>query len=137
MKLDPSAFVADKELLDALEKRSTLIVCAEDHILFNQGDLPSGLYVLRAGSATLSMTSQSGETIMCTPVSAGALLGLPGFIGDQPYSLTGKASKGTELGFVSREDFSDLMLSNPALSIKLLAVLAAEVRSARNALTEC
>jgi CRP-like cAMP-binding protein len=74
---------------------------------------------------------------MCTPVSAGALLGLPGFIGDQPYSLTGKASKGTELGFVSREDFSDLMLSNPALSIKLLAVLAAEVRSARNALTEC
>ncbi len=136
MKLDPSAFVADKELLDALEKRSTLIVCDEDRILFNQGDLPSGLYVLRAGSATLSMTSQSGETIMSTPVSAGALLGLPGFIGNQPYSLTGKASKGAELGFVSREDFSDLMLSNPALSIKLLAVLAAEVRSARNALTE-
>jgi CRP-like cAMP-binding protein len=130
LKLDPSAFVADKELLDALEKRSTLIVCDEDRILINQGDLPSGLYVLRVGSATLSMTSQSGETIMCT------LLGLPGFIGDQPYSLTCEASKGTELGFVSREDFSDLMLSNPALSIKLLAVLAAEVRSARNALTE-
>lgn len=137
MKLDPSAFVADSELLDALETRSTPIVCDEDRILFNQGDLPSGLYILRAGSATLSMTAQSGETIISFPISAGALLGLPGFIGNQPYSLTVTASKGAELGLVTREDFSELMLSNPALSLKVLGVLAAEVRTARHALSGC
>jgi CRP-like cAMP-binding protein len=137
LKLDPSAFVADSELLDALETRSTPIVCDEDRILFNQGDLPSGLYILRAGSATLSMTSQSGETIISFPISAGALLGLPGFIGNQPYSLTVTASKGAELGLVTREDFSELMLSNPALSLKVLGVLAAEVRTARHALSGC
>jgi CRP-like cAMP-binding protein len=136
LKLDPSAFVADKELLEALEARSTLIACDTDRILFHQGDLPNGLYILRSGSATLSMTSLTGEQIISTPVPPGSLLGLPGFISDQPYSLTGKASKGAELGFVSRESFSDLMLSNPALSLKVLSVLAAEVRAARSALSE-
>jgi CRP-like cAMP-binding protein len=135
LKLDPSAFVADKELLDALQTRSTLIVCEEDRVLFQQGDPPTGLYILRSGAATLTMTSQTGETILSTPVKAGALLGLPGFISDQPYSLTGKASKGAELGFVSRGDFSELMLNNPSLSLKVLSVLAAEVRAARDVLS--
>ena len=134
MKLDPSAFVADKELLEALEARSTLIACDTDRILFHQGEMPNGLYILRSGLATLSMTSLTGEQIISTPAPPGALLGLPGFISDQPYSLTAKASKGAELGFVSRETFSDLMLSNPALSLKVLSVLAAEVRAARSAI---
>jgi CRP-like cAMP-binding protein len=136
LKLDPSAFVADRELLNALESRSTSILCDRDRVLFNQGETPGGLYVLRAGSATLSMTSHAGEVLLSVAVPAGALLGLPGFVGGQPYSLTAKACKGSELGFVSREAFSDLMLNNPALSLKLLSVLAAEVRTARNAISE-
>lgn len=136
VKLDPSAFVAGKELLDALETRSIVMVCDEDRVLFDQGDLPGGLYILRAGSVTLSLLSQAGETIVATQVSTGALLGLSGFIGDQPYSLAATASSGAELGFVTREDFTELMLNNPALSLKVLEVLAAEVRSARAALIE-
>jgi CRP-like cAMP-binding protein len=135
LKLDPSAFVADQELLDALEKRSTSVVCDQDRILFRQGEESTGLYVLRSGSAILTMTSLAGEVILRTEVSAGALLGLPGFIGGQPYSLTAKAAKGAELGFVSRDDFSDLMIHNPTLSLKVLSVLAAEVRSARSAIS--
>ena len=135
MKLDPSAFVADTELLDELEKRSARLVYSEERVLFRQGDAPAGLYVLCSGSATLTMASNTGEPLLCVEVGPGALLGLPGFVGDQPYSLTARAQKGAEIGFVSRKDFSDLMLSNPALSIKLLSVLAAEVRSARNAIS--
>jgi len=136
LNLDPSAFVADRELLDALAQRSTPIVCNQDRILFHQGDPPTGLYVLRSGSAALTMTSNTGELLVRVVVNSGALLGLPGFVGDQPYSLTAEAQKGAVLGFVSRTEFSDLMLSNPTLAIKLLAVLAAEVRTARSALSD-
>jgi CRP-like cAMP-binding protein len=65
---------------------------------------------------------------------AGSLLGLPGLIGDEPYSLTATARKGAELKFVSREDFLVVMSGDPLLSFKVLQVLAAEVRSARQAL---
>jgi CRP-like cAMP-binding protein len=136
VKLDPSAFVADQELLDALVRHSQKIVCAEDRLLFSQGDAPTGLYILQAGAATLTMTSLTGEQLMNTPVTSGALLGLPGLIGNQPYSLTAVASKGAELSFVATDDFSRLMLSNPGLSLKVLCVLAAEVRTARQAISE-
>lgn len=135
MKLDSSAFVADPELLAALEQHSKTVICTEDRILFQQGESPAGLFILRSGSAILSMLSITGELLVDTKVTAGSLLGLPGVIGNQPYTLTGKATKGTELGFVAIEDFSKLMLENPALSLKVLRVLAAEVRTARTAIT--
>lgn len=136
MKLDPAAFVADNELLAALEQKSTRFVCDQDRVLFRQGETPSGLYILRSGSVTLHMTSHAGDPLLSVAVPAGALLGLPGVIGNQPYSLTARAAKGAELGLVSREDFSAMMLAHPALSLKVLSVLASEVRSARAAISE-
>lgn len=135
MKLDSSAFVADPELLAALEQHSTTVVCTEDRILFLQGESPAGLYILRSGTATLSMNSVTGEPLVHAVVSKDALLGLPGVIGNQPYTLSGTAAKGSELGFVTIEDFSKLMLENPGLSLQVLRVLAAEVRTARSAIT--
>jgi CRP/FNR family transcriptional regulator len=136
VRLDSSAFGADRELLVALAKRSARVVYDEERILFHQGEWPTGLYILRTGTATLTMSSHTGETILRASVSSGALLGLPAFIGDQPYSLTAIAHKGAELGFVNRKDFSEMMLTCPTLSLKVLSVLAAEVHTARVAISE-
>jgi CRP-like cAMP-binding protein len=136
LKFDPSAFVADKDLLEALEKRATSLLCAEDKILFRQGDMPEGLYMLRAGRVTMTRTAPNGETLMRAAASTGALLGLPDIVGHQPNTLTAYADKGAELGFVSLSDFSALMLTNPAFSLKVLSALAAEVRNARAALSK-
>ena len=73
---------------------------------------------------------------MSIPVSPGSLLGLPAFIGNQPYSLTAKAPKGAEFGFVSREQILRFDAQRPRLSLRILSVLAAEVRTARNAISE-
>lgn len=133
--LDPSAFVADPRLLEALARRSAKIVCSGDQVLFTQGELLRGLYILLSGSATLSMTAASGGRIEISRLSAGSLLGLPGMIGDQPSSLSAEACRGSELGFVTREDLRELMLADPALSLMVLGVLAGEVRIARQALS--
>ena len=135
MNLDSSAFVADQELIEALESRSLPVLCEEDQVLFLQEEPPSGLYLLRSGNVTLSMDSPTGEPIMCIRVSAGSVLGLPALIGNQPYSLTAKAQKGARLSFVSKDDFSSLMVTQPSLSLSILRVLAAEVRTARYAIT--
>ena len=136
MQLDPSAFIADHELIQALEKRATSLSCGEDRVLFRRGDEPVGLYILRSGEAVISMDSDSeSETLACL-ATAGSLLGLPGVIADQPYSLTVIARKGANVGFVSKEEFNALMQSQQSLMVKMLQVLAAEVRSARLAITQ-
>jgi CRP-like cAMP-binding protein len=135
MKLDPSAFVADQELIRALEKRATPISCGGDRILFKQGDEPKGIYILDQGEITLTMTAPTGEQVMSVQASAGSLLGLPGLISDEPYTLSAIARHGARLSFVNRDEFTSLMQSNPLLSLKILQVLAAEVRAARSALS--
>lgn len=135
MKLDPSAFVADPDLILTLEKGSKTISCGGDRVLFRQGEVPDGLYILNRGELALTMTSPSGEPVMQMQASAGSLLGLPGLISGEPYTLTATARNGACLSFVSRDDFTSLMQTNPLMALKMLEVLAAEVRSAREALS--
>ncbi len=136
MQLDPSAFLADPELLIALEKRATPFTCDEERILFHQGDEPTGLFIVRTGEITLTMDPGANENIFSCQAIAGSLLGVPGLIAKQPYSLTAVANRGAEISFIASEDFNALMQSEVPLMLLILKVLAAEVRSARLALTQ-
>lgn len=134
MHLEPSAFVADPQLIEALVSQSTCITFGGDHLLFHQGDAPTGLYILHQGDVTLSMTSPNGDEVTSLKAEPGSLLGLPGVIGNEPYTLTAIAHKGARLCFIDRDEFTSMMKANPALCLKMLQVLAAEVRAARRAL---
>ena len=136
MNIDSSSFIAEKELLASLENRCSSIICKEQCRLFSQGAQPTGLYILRSGRATLTMESPTGSSLMSITLHPGSLLGLPALIGNEPYTPTATADAGAELGFVSREDFNSLMLTEPTLAIRVLRVLAAEVRTARHAISE-
>ena len=136
VNFDSSSFIAEKELVEALEKRSSTVVCKEERKLFAQGGAPTGLYILRQGKASLSMESPTGGTLMSMTLFPGSLLGLPALIGNEPYTLSATASAGAELGFVTREDVNSLMLSDPTIAVRVLKVLAAEVRTARHAISE-
>ncbi len=131
MQFDPSAFVADPELFQALEERSTLLNCDGEQVLFQQGEPVVGLYIVKKGEAELSLIGGDGTPILAVKTGAGALLGLPGMLGDNGYSMTGVARQGAEIGFVGRSDFNALMVANPQLSLQMRQVLAAEVRTAK------
>jgi CRP-like cAMP-binding protein len=136
VRLDPAAFQADPELLSGLEPKSAPIECNDDRVLFRQGEDPDGLYILFSGSATLTMNSPQGKQLLSIQPNAGSVLGLPGLIGNEPYTLTAVAHPGAVLGYIPRSEFLALMSSDQSLSFKVLQVLAAEVRSARNALRD-
>jgi CRP-like cAMP-binding protein len=130
------SFAADAMLIQALERYSQPVPCAESGTLFLQGEVPKGLYILRSGEAALVMRSAADRVVMCVNVGAGSLLGLPGIVGNQPYTMTAMVRKGSEVDFVARQDFEELIQAEPSLYPKILQVLATEVRFARQALCE-
>ena len=71
---------------------------------------------------------------MCLEAGPGSLLGLPGIVANEPYTLTAMARKDSVIRFVTRDDFEDVIRTEPALQLPVLQLLAAEVRSARRAL---
>ncbi len=130
-----SAFVADPELIQELERLAKPVLLGPERVLFRQGDAPAAVYLLRKGTAAL--TSQSNdEAILSVHVGAGSLLGLPAVIACKPYTLTAKALVGAELSLVTSEDFVELMRQDPLLSFRVLQVLAAEIRFAREAFSQ-
>jgi CRP-like cAMP-binding protein len=130
-----NSFVADSTLTRALEKRSTSVLCVKGQTLFKQGDAPKGLYILKSGKASLVMKAEDGVEVLHLTVGPGSILGVPAVVGKDSYTLSAMARPGSEVGFITREDFEDLIQSEPLLFPKVLEVLAAEVRSARIALT--
>jgi CRP-like cAMP-binding protein len=82
------------------------------------------------------MDSGNTAAVFSCRATAGSLLGLPGLIANQPYSLTAIAHPGAQVSYISRDDFNALVQSESPLMVKVLQVLAAEVRSARQAITQ-
>lgn len=136
MFLDSSAFVAGPELISVLWKHAISLDCGEDLELFRQGDDPCGLYFLHSGEATMMMENDCGDQVAKALMEPGSILGLPALVSDKPYSMGAVAKKGATVGFVTRDDFSILMLTESALAMMILRVLAAEVRGARVAISE-
>jgi CRP/FNR family transcriptional regulator, cyclic AMP receptor protein len=133
LQLDPEAFVADPTLLQALGRHSTLVPCKSDGVLFRQADPAIGVFIVHEGCVTLSMMSQDGHSLFAAQAKPGSILGLPGAVSNQPYTLGATARAGSQVTFVSRADLTALMQNDPALALRMLEVLAAEVRSARKA----
>ena len=136
MKLDPSAFVADPKLIEVLSRRAIELSCGADSVLFRQGDAAAGLYILHQGEVTLTMATPAGKAILSIEAAPNSLLGLPGLIGNASYTLTATARSGAKLSFVTRDDFTALMESEPFMGLMVLEVLAAEVRSARQVILQ-
>ena len=130
----PNSFIADPQFFQALEQRSVSMPCPKGRILFNQGEVPIGLYLLKTGKASLIMKTDKGEEVVHLTVGSGSILGLPAIVGHVPYSLSAKAH-GSKVNFIARKDFEELIQAQPSLYPKVLEVLAAEVRSARLALS--
>ncbi|MGA7109465.1 MAG: Crp/Fnr family transcriptional regulator [Terracidiphilus sp.] len=126
----------DLELIEVLESRSLPIYCDEGRKLFAQGEACNGLYILESGEAALMLNAPSGRAVFCLKVGSGSLLGLPAVVGREPYSMTAIVKKGATVKFVTRYDFEKLIEAEPQLYPGVLRLLAAEVRSARLALTE-
>jgi CRP-like cAMP-binding protein len=73
---------------------------------------------------------------VCLDSGPASVLGLPGLVGNRPYTLTAIARAGAQLSFITRSHFDTILQHDSLLAIKVTQVLAAEVRAARQGVVE-
>ena len=125
--------IIDRELTEKIISRSAEII-PQDGILFRQGEHADCLYFVKSGEANLAM--QAGDKEVRIRARQGSLLGIPAIVGNQPYSMTGSASRDAEILRLSSVVFNDLLKTEPKMQEAVLLILAGEVRVARQALTD-
>lgn len=94
-----------KESLDVFNQIKHAAIYPEHAVIFLEGQVPRGIFMLCQGRAKLSTTARDGKTFILRIAKAGEVLGLHATVTGRPYELTVETMQPCQLNFVSREDF--------------------------------
>jgi CRP/FNR family transcriptional regulator, cyclic AMP receptor protein len=77
----------------------------EGAVLFVEGQIPRGVYVLCQGRMKLTTSNREGKTLIMKIVQPGEILGIQSVVTGEPYELTVETLQPSQLAFISRADF--------------------------------
>jgi CRP/FNR family cyclic AMP-dependent transcriptional regulator len=116
--------------LQGLAAISYSTVYPEGSVLFVEGQMPRGVYILCRGRAKLSMVSKEGKTLILRISEPGDILGLSSCLLSQPYQGTVETLSPCQLNFIRREDFLHFVRSHPNSMFRVAEFLSREYHSA-------
>jgi len=116
--------------MEALSKVTYASAYPARAVLFVEGQVPRGVYVLCKGRVKLTMNSAEGKTLIVRIREAGEVLGLHATLSGQPYELTAEALQPCQVNFIRRDDFLRLMREHPAVSNAVIHQLSERYRQA-------
>ena len=95
-------------------------------VLFVEGHVARGVYVLCAGRAKLSITSAQGKTMIVRIARPGDLLGIHATLAGQPYEATAETLGPCRADFISRKDLFALLDRQKASGVGLAVAVSKE-----------
>src|SRR6185437_10865580 len=119
--------------LDETELRSLAGRChsrrySHGELLFSEGAVCAGLYVVMSGHIRIFKTSPGGrEQVLAVEGPGASIAELPVFDGG-PYPASAAAVDPCEALFISRTDLRAICLEHPDVSLKMLQVVGARLR---------
>ncbi|MGA8531367.1 MAG: Crp/Fnr family transcriptional regulator [Acidobacteriaceae bacterium] len=122
-------------LVSELNRIASGVSLKEGAILFQSGDLVSGVFIVRKGAVRLSLGIPN-DLYPPRILGPGEIVGLPATLTGH-YSLTAEvAAPDAELGFVPSQRVSDLLEGSPRLCFLAMRFISQEVARVRAALKE-
>jgi CRP/FNR family cyclic AMP-dependent transcriptional regulator len=91
--------------LHAFESIKYATAYPQGAVLFVEGQMPRGIFVLCKGSVKLSINSPNGRTMIVKLAEPGEVLGLSATISGKPYEVTAETIDPCQVNFVKRDDF--------------------------------
>jgi CRP/FNR family transcriptional regulator, cyclic AMP receptor protein len=117
------------EVLRAFSTASHLSTYPGGALLFVEGQMPRGAYVLCSGSVKLSTTSRDGKILILKVAEAGEVLGLSAAISGTCYELTAETAGPCHVNFVEREALLRLMERSGEMATHSAQALSREFQS--------
>jgi len=98
-------------------------------MLFSEGQIPDGVYVLHAGAVELVFAPRAGQPKPLRVVNPGRILGLSSVVMRHPHDCSAVARTECEVGFVEREEFLRSIEKTPAIWLSVLRMLSTDVNA--------
>jgi CRP/FNR family transcriptional regulator, cyclic AMP receptor protein len=105
------------------EIRSTAVY-PKSAMLFIEGQLPRGVFVLCTGRAKLSTSSTEGRTVITKISEAGDVLGLSATISNRPYEVTAEMIEPGQANFITRDALLHFLRENGEVAVRVAEQLS-------------
>ena len=99
-------------------------------LLFVEGQMPHGVYLLCEGRVKLLMASPEGKTLILRIAGPGELLGMHAAIPGKPFEYTAETLQPSQVSFLKTEDFFRILGQYPQASTKVAGLLSNHYRAA-------
>jgi len=93
-------------------------------VLFNEGHVARGVYVLCTGSAKISICSADGKKLIMRIAKPGDVLGLYAGLTGRPYEATAELLEPGRVSFVSRQNLVALIARQEAFGLGLVQLFS-------------
>ena len=106
-----------------LEQRTEVVPFQPGELVFQEGDRPTHLFVVKSGLVEVFRVYDDEEEVQ-RRLGRGELLGELGILGGHARSASVRAVEPTELWAIHREAFLELYEAEPAVSVEIATTLA-------------
>jgi len=113
--------------LESLNSAGHLTLYPADAVLFREGEMPQGVYIVCSGRVKLSVESREGKTVILKIASDRHLLGMSAVVSGRSAPVTVTTVDFCQINFIERSGFLRLLAMEPQIGVACARALASEV----------
>src|ERR1043166_2594376 len=117
--------------VNALEGIKFTGVYPKGSLLFVEGEMPRGIFILCSGRAKLTTSSSEGKTLIVKIAEPGEVLGASATILGKPYEVSAETIEPSQLNFIKRDDFVRFLQSHVEVCMHTAQQLSEKYQSAQ------
>lgn len=127
-----SNFLSEGELevlLEDLAANARVRACRKKQLIYQEGDAPLYLYFLRKGKVRTFLYYLDGRELSTEIHVEKEFFGLQPLLLSQPYSDNAEALEDSEIVFIGKDDFFEILFRKPGLAEKVMKLLSGDIRA--------
>jgi CRP/FNR family cyclic AMP-dependent transcriptional regulator len=113
-----------RDVVAGLDAISSSAAYPKGAILFVEGQVPRGVFVICNGRVKLSASSAGGKSLILRIAEPGEIIGLPGTISGKPYEVTAEALEPIQANFIPRRPFLEFLRTHGEVALRVAEALS-------------
>ncbi len=118
------------DALQAFDSIKSVALVPRGDMLFSEGRLPRGAFILCNGRAKLSVCSDNGKRLMLRVAGPGEVLGLSASISGKPYEVTAEMLDSSQVAYVKRRALLHFLREHSEACLQVVHLLSQDVHTA-------
>jgi CRP-like cAMP-binding protein len=120
----------DEEELDLIYRSMSKRTYPPNSVIFFEGDVPDGLYLVMRGRVKISLMDENGREIILSVLKRGSFFGEMGLFNESPRSADVETLVETDFLILKKSDFLEMIEKYPSIFRNILEEMSGRLREA-------